>query len=193
MKEFVKRHIYIILGVVCIGVMGVLFITGANRPAPRVGEPLIPSQSAFAAPRPDEPEHVVVHILGAVYNPGVYTLPAGTRVTDAVEMAGGYTEDADLTRVNLAAPLRDAMQIIVPALGDPTAAIPPTGGGLVNINTATLTELQTLPGIGPARAQSVIDFRDAAGGFTQIEDLLNVSGIGNTIFNGLKDFITVGG
>jgi competence protein ComEA len=142
---------------------------------------------------------VVVHILGEVHNPGVYSLPADARVVDAVEMAGGYTVDADLARVNLAAPLRDAMQIIVPAVGDysvvpKNAAVgEPNGpaGGLIDINTASLAELQTLPGIGPARAQSIVDYREAMGGFSSPEELMNISGIGNATFNGLKDLVTI--
>jgi competence protein ComEA len=133
--------------------------------------------------------------LGEVHNPGVYTLPAGSRVTDAVEMAGGYTEDADLFRVNLSAFLRDEMQIIVPAVGD-YSIVGPEGfalpsDGLIDLNTATSTQLQELPNIGQARAQSIIDYRESVGGFTHVEELLNISGIGDTIFNRLKPLVTV--
>jgi len=182
--------------------MGFLFIVNPSRPAARVGgEVLVPQPQH--QPQPEEATaYVVIHILGEVYEPGVYTLPASARVADAVEMAGGYTREADLTRINLAVPLRDAMQIIVPAVGDYTvvgqgesgiASANPTqtNSDIIDLNAASLAQLQSLPGIGPARAQSIIDYRESIGGFTQIEELLNISGIGNAIFNGLKELITV--
>jgi competence protein ComEA len=192
MKEFIKQHIYIILGIACIALMGVLFAVSENRPTRRGGELLASLPAGAVSPREDS-GYIVVHVAGEVHTPGVYTLPAGTRVNDAVEMAGGYTPEADLTRINLAAPLQDAMQVIVPAAGDYSVAGAPgtDNNGLINLNTASPDALQTLPGIGPARAQSIVDYRESIGGFTQIEELMNISGIGNAIFNGLKDLITV--
>jgi competence protein ComEA len=201
MKDFVKQHIYILLGIVCILIMGALFITSEYRPARRDGGELLePLAPAAVQPQADENSvaYIVIHILGEVYAPGVYSLPVGARVTDAVEMAGGYTQDADLMRVNLAAPLQDAMQIIVPAVGDYSVAA--SGGGfasaepndgLINLNTATSAQLQTLPGIGVARAQSIIDYRESVGGFTTVEELMNISGIGTAIFANIREQVTI--
>jgi competence protein ComEA len=198
MKEFVKQHIYIIGGIVCVIVMGVLFVTSANRPAARGSVEILEANAPVITSQPEETAYIVIHILGEVYAPGVYTLPSDSRVVDAVQMAGGYTGEADLTRVNLAAPLRDAMQIIVPAVGDYTV-VPrviqsddsTSGDGLIDLNTATLTQLQTLPGIGAARAQSIIDYRETSGGFTHIEELMNISGIGTAIFSNIKERVIV--
>jgi competence protein ComEA len=145
------------------------------------------------------PDVVVIHIVGEVYNPGVFVLPAGSRVSHAVEAAGGYTADADLFRVNLAAPLADAMHIIVPAVGD-YSAVPHIGGstgfadgpgGLICINTATYSQLRTLNGIGTARANSIITHRENIGGFTSVEQLLDIPGIGSTILENIRPHITV--
>jgi competence protein ComEA len=186
-KEFLKQHVYIILGVLCIAAMGVLFLTSARRPAEREGGELLASAGVQA----EAPGYVVVHILGEVHTPGVFTLPADARVVDAVERAGGHTQNADLTRINLAVPLQDAMQIIVPALGEHSDAPPAQDDGLINLNIATSAQLQTLPGVGPARAQSIIDYREAVGGFTRVDELLNISGIGNATLENLRPLVVV--
>lgn len=133
---------------------------------------------------------IYVHILGQVAAPGIYQLPDGSRVVDAVAAAGGLTTDADTAGVNLARVVGDGEQIIVPAVGEHTAASA-TGPGLVNINTADSAALETLPRIGPAMAGRIIAWREANGRFSAIEDLLDVTGIGETTFAGLKDLVTV--
>jgi len=205
--DFVRDYIYIILGIVCVIIVGIIYIFATNRPSSTI-EPanVIYTHEAEAYQLPDVAEEIedvfatiIVHIVGEVNNPQVLELPYGARVNDALQMAGGATEYADLSRVNLAAVLRDAMQVVIPAIGDDTADVFVYDGvqpqaaatGLININTATAAELQTLPGIGPARAQSIIDLRESMGGFTAIEDLLRVSGIGTAIFEGLRDMVIV--
>lgn len=140
---------------------------------------------------------VVVHVAGAVSSPGVYTLPADSRVDDAVRAAGA-TADADLSQLNLAQKLADGQKITVPVAG----ATPADGssaattadsdnGGLININTATQEELESLPSIGEVRAQAIIIYREEHGGFRTIDELKEVSGIGDKIFADISPHITV--
>lgn len=135
---------------------------------------------------------IFVHVLGAIEHPGLYGLTEGDRAVDAIAAAGGYTDDADRSFLNLARFVIDGEQIRVPAVGEVPAAAPGmTAQGLVNLNTADATALETLPRVGPALAARIIDWREANGRFSSIEDLLNVSGIGTKTFDGLKDLVTV--
>jgi competence protein ComEA len=135
---------------------------------------------------------IFVHILGAVEQPGLYQLREGDRAVDAVAAAGGFTDAADQAQLNLARFLVDGEQIYVPALGETPATAPgTTAGGKVNINTADEPTLETLPRVGPAMAQRIIDWRTANGNFTTIDDLKSVTGIGDKTFEGLKDLVTV--
>lgn len=139
---------------------------------------------------------IVIYISGEVNYPDVFELPYGSRVIDALNLAGGATENADLNRVNLASFLSDAQHVIIPAFGEiivyeTTTANTPSGSGLVNINTADLTELMTLSGIGAVIGQNIIDYRNANGNFERIEDIQNVNRIGAGVFSNIRDMITV--
>jgi competence protein ComEA len=134
---------------------------------------------------------IYVHILGEIVHPGLYALHDGDRGVDIVAAAGGFTPDADPAALNLARFLSDGEQIVVPAVGDAPAASGPTAGGKVNLNTADAATLETLPRIGPAMAQRIIDWREQNGRFAAVEDLLDVTGIGDATFAGLKDLVTV--
>jgi competence protein ComEA len=131
---------------------------------------------------PPSPE-ICVYVEGEVVNPGAYTLLTGDHVAEAVEAAGGFTLDADLGSVNLAATLRDAEQIHIFKLGDSPQKI--------NINTAEAWLLESLPGIGETLAQRIVDYRIANGYFQSIEDLKNVTDIGPVVFDKVKDKIAV--
>jgi len=142
---------------------------------------------------------LLVHVLGAVARPGLVELSAGARVVDAVAAAGGFTAEADPAGVNLARPVVDGEQLVVLALGQ--APPPATGGasgggaasgdGLVHLNTADIAALDTLPRIGPALAQRIIDWREANGPFTSVDQLLEVAGIGDAVFSGLADRVAL--
>jgi competence protein ComEA len=124
-----------------------------------------------------------VHVVGAVRAPGLYRLGRGKRVADAVERAGGATGNADLALINLAAPVADGQQIVVPARAPPGAAAGEGGGddaaaGPVHLNTATLDQLDELPGVGPVTAQKILDYREKHGAFSSVRELDAIPGIG---------------
>lgn len=138
---------------------------------------------------------LLVHVLGAVAKPGLVELAAGARVVDAVAAAGGFTAEADPAGVNLARPVVDGEQLVVLAIGQVPPPAPgaasggsgTSGDGLVHLNTADVAALDTLPRIGPALAQRIIDWREANGPFTSVDQLLDVAGIGDAVFSGLAD------
>lgn len=147
---------------------------------------------------------ITVYVSGAVARPGLYELPAGIRAQEAVEAAGGFTEAANQEKVNLAKKLKDGSQVNVPALKGSKKTITGTNAsagtasigsqqkqaGLVNINTANITELDSLPGVGEVTAQRIIEYRQQHS-FTRIEDIMQVKGIGEAKFNKMKDRLTV--
>lgn len=152
------------------------------------------------------PSELYVHVDGAVANPGVYVLSGESpRVGQAVELAGGLTEDADTLSVNLAAPLTDGEKVYIPHAGeegeqavvsDPVSGVPSGGAAqdtssTVDINTATAEELQSLPGVGEATARAIIEERERGGPFTSIEDIMRVSGIGEKKFERMRERIRV--
>jgi len=156
-----------------------------------------------------EPVIIKVDVKGAVRTPGVFIAKPGDRVIDLIAAAGDFTKDADADKVNLAQLVEDQMVIYVPRAGEEAveladAASASTGGTIattsttgsssgnqVNLNTATQAELETLPGIGPSKAIAIIEYRETTGKFQQIEDLKNISGIGDKTFEKLQDSITV--
>lgn len=150
------------------------------------------------------PSPIRVYVTGAVSRPDVYRLAPGSIVKDAIGAAGGVTDDADLIRINLAQELYDQQQIYVPRVDEVEAPPPVAGGGSrspsgvvgsggkININTATMEDLDTLPGIGPAYAQRIIEYREVNGPFSSIEEIILVSGIGDSTFDKIRDSITVG-
>jgi competence protein ComEA len=152
------------------------------------------AQQASSSPSPDVT--LIVDVAGAVQQPGVYEFAEGDRVIDAIERAGGSLPKADLSLLNLAAPLADGTQILVPKAGPPGAGVP--GGsmpgstsGLIDINSASETELETLSGIGEVLAATIVEYRTQNGPFASVEDLMDVSGIGPATLDEIRDQVTV--
>jgi competence protein ComEA len=151
--------------------------------------------TASAVPT-QSPAILVVHVAGQVRRPGVYEFEEGDRVVDAIQAAHGPRKHADLDALNLAAPLTDGQQVLVPSKapgsgpGGPTGAVG-TSPGLVNVNTASADELETLSGIGPVLAQSIVDYRTENGPFPTVDALLDVSGIGPATLDEIRDHVTV--
>ena len=132
-------------------------------------------------------EDVVVHVAGAVRRPGVYRLPAGSRVTDAVRRAGGFAGGASRDAINLAARLSDGQQVVVPGPGTPAASSAPGGeSGPISLGSATVEQLDQIDGIGPVTAQKIIEFRDQHGGLSSIDQLDEVDGIGPSTMQTLR-------
>jgi competence protein ComEA len=197
MKDLLKIAFGLICGLLAAGVITLV----ARQPS---GAPvtLMP---------PPSPAPLVVHVNGAVAQPGVYTLPVGSRVQDAIDAAGGFLTEADPGSLNLAAVLEDGFQITALSL-QPTQSPPPEQtaitrgetiplttltrsptpkGHKININTATQEELESLPMIGPVLAKQIIDYRTANGLFKKIEDIVDVPGIGPKTFEVIRELITV--
>ncbi|NLL62076.1 MAG: hypothetical protein GX240_04725 [Candidatus Atribacteria bacterium] len=150
-------------------------------------------------------EIYIIHIAGAVKQPGVYQISSGERIIDVVKMAGGALEKAHLDMVNLAAPIHDGQKIIIPfipeerkgelsGMAEQGLTMPEfnydANSGLININSATARELESLPGIGPVLAERILEFRKNNGIFRRIEDIKGVSGIGQKRFDAIKEMIT---
>jgi competence protein ComEA len=163
---------------------------GASRPPEPVAAPLEP------VAEPPRRAVLVVHVVGAVRRPGLYRLREGARIADAVERAGGATRGAELAAVNLAAPLVDGVQILVPRRVTPRTggSVPQgpaaLGAGPVSLSSASVDELDELPGIGPITAQKIVDYRTEHGPFASVDDLDAVSGIGPARIEQLRELVT---
>lgn len=153
-------------------------------------------------PAPSSRGEIYVHLAGAVQRPGLYKLALDSRINDALVSAGGLSAEADRVwfdkNINLAQKLTDGSKLYFPFKGEkpPTSQNSSTvlsqqSGGKINLNTASLNELDTLPGIGPVTSQKIINYREKNGPFTKVEDLLKVPGIGDKLFSQLKDLITL--
>jgi competence protein ComEA len=181
--------------------VGARFVVRAGTPAGAPAPPIVGSAedpagaASSAAGAGASSMRLVVYVVGAVRRPGLYELPRGSRVADAVERAGGATRKADPAALNLAAPVADGQQVLVPARlpravaaaqGAPTPGVP---AGPIQLSSATAEQLDSLPGIGPATAQKIIDYRAEHGAFRSVEELDEVPGIGPTRVEQLKGLV----
>lgn len=185
MENFKQMAIYTLINLLLVG--AVVFLM--RRPEPGAMEIVTP-------PPTPTPSPLRVYVSGAVLKPDVYSLPPGSIVKDALVAAGGPSPEADLDSINLAMPLKDGMHVLIPRKGEasPVAASvlsPQSTSPLININTASQAELESLPGIGPVLARRIIEFRQTHGPFNSIEELKKVPGIGEATFSRIKDYITV--
>lgn len=204
-----QKNIIIIVIVIAIAIIG-YYVYGKDSK----NNDILTDDEMLVKKEGDEKEiqkEIKVHITGAVQNEGIITLEENARVADAIEKAGGLKDDADMSKINLAYVVEDGAKIKIPSLNDKTEAdeneIRPTedeevvesipegsrksGTDIININKASQTELETLPGIGPSIALKIVNYREENGKFSRIEDLKEISGIGEDKFENLKGLVSV--
>ena len=179
----VSRQRALVLAAVALALLVV-----AGRTLARAGAASEQPAQALVAESPAVAPRLVVHVAGAVRRPGLYRLAEGTRVADAVARAGGATAPADTAALNLAAPLVDGMQVLVPRKTAGPAG--KTTGGRVSLGSATAAELDELPGVGPVTAQKIVDYRSQHGGFRSVDDLDAIPGIGPARIEQLRDLVS---
>ncbi|MEJ6951117.1 helix-hairpin-helix domain-containing protein [Natronospora cellulosivora (SeqCode)] len=208
MKNMSKEHFVIIISLSLIFIIGVAILIKQNSDrnmvyssissdrllSSEVDNPYEPADDRVNADR----EKIVVHVAGEVFFTGVYELPQGSRVIDAINLAGGSKSTADLDSINLAAIIKDEQKIYIPSVTEDSLinhsnsnpAIH-ASSNKININTATAMELQKLNGIGESRANSIIKYRNENGSFRSIEEIKNISGIGDRILDNIREEITI--
>ena len=195
-----KKKYYTVVAGLCVMIAGALFLCGRSEAVLGRDGVVITletdrqSREAEVSEAHSE-QKIIVHVCGAVRNEGVYELPAGSRIGDAIDAAGGFLPTADRNYCNLAQPVEDGQQIRVPTKAEAASlqeAESRKSSGLIDINTASEEELMTLPGIGQAKAQAIIAWRKENGGFQTIEDIMKVPGIKESAFLRIRDRIRTG-
>ncbi len=188
MKELIKKY-YIYIIILFILILIIIFVPLGEENEIIQFEPLSTTNTE------EEPKYIYIDVKGQVLNPGVYKILTDSRLFQLLSLAGGTTSNADTLAINLSLKLYDQQVIYIPSYDDEypiiTEVINENSPGIININSASLDLLDTLPGIGPSTAQSIIDYRTQVGFFESIEDIMNVTGIGEATYNEIKDLITV--
>lgn len=190
----IKKIMMAVAVAVCVVATGIVYIVSKKDTKATVFEENtteIETTSAVVAET--EAETIFVYVCGQVNKPGIVELRKGARIYEAIEGAGGITENGNPDAINQAKAVLDGQMIYIPMIGEEytTESYEEQGDKLVNINTADVSELTTLPGIGESRANDIISYRDSNGGFKKIEDIMNVPGIKEAAFNRIKDYIKV--
>lgn len=199
MNEFMKKTLFAVGVIIGIGLF--LFITKDDGGGAEVNEGVrMVEEIPRAGNDPESDElssdiEVMVDVKGEVRNPGVYEIHAGSRVNDVIQKAGGFTDEADETQVNLAQRVHDEMVIIISKIGKEGESAGSSSGtdheGKIRINVADQPEIETLSGIGPAKAEAIIQYREEHGQFQTVEDLLDISGIGQKTLDNILDEIII--
>ncbi|MCL6587704.1 MAG: helix-hairpin-helix domain-containing protein [Anoxybacillus sp.] len=195
MNEWVKKlqHRWYVWVLLALGIVLFLYTNREQADDSSLPVQLPETQSQETKEEKQAPSLVVVDVKGAVVRPGVYELAENARVRDAIALASGFTNEADQTKVNLAAKVHDEMMIYVPVKGENALAPASTSDGRkqIDINHATVEDIQQIQGIGPAKAAAIIAYREEHGPFRKVEDLLNVSGIGEKSLEKMKEQIII--
>lgn len=186
-------YLAVVLAVLALG--GRFLVGAIAQPGPAPAEPALELDASSVAGEPAAAT-LVVHVVGAVRRPGLYRLPEGSRIDDAIRKAGGARARADLGLINLAAPVADGQQVLVPRRASPGAppvevGVPAAPAGPVQLNTATLEQLDALPGVGPVTAQKILAYREEHGAFQSVDELDAVPGIGPTRLEELRQLVAL--
>ena len=185
-----NRRLFLFVFVFAMTIGAILISLNSAKPYESTSESVTIEEPSSSIEEPS----VFVHVVGEVEKPGIYIVATRARVFDAIIAAGGFTKSADQSTVNLAREVSDGEQVVVMAAGAQSgsaAAQTSAQAALISLNRASQLELEALPGVGPTLAGRMIDWRTANGGFKKKEDLLKVSGIGNKMFDGMKDLVTL--
>lgn len=196
--EFGREHLAAVVVVLLVGCAWTAYTLLQARSTP-VAVAAVPAVVASPSPTPTPEPQLLVHVLGAVRKPGLVELAPGSRVADAIEAAGGLTAKADPGELNLAAMVADGDQLVIGTSAEPGGEVRgsasgsggASGSGKVSLNTATLEQLDTLPGVGPVTAQKILDWREAHGKFSAVAELQEVDGIGPKTFADIEPHVRI--
>jgi competence protein ComEA len=189
LAEFSPRALKVTITLIAVAAFGTyVFSSGLGQAnTVKISKPSEPNEQSSNIESPK----IYVHVAGSVKSPGIYQLDSGTRVYDAVLAAGGFTDKANQASVNMARALNDGEQLVVSSESSGAVYEGALSSTLISLNQASSSQLEDLPGVGPALAGRIVDWRTANGGFKAKEDLLNVAGIGDKLFASVKDLVTL--
>lgn len=193
MKKFIKKHIYIIIAALLFLTAGVIYVADTSLKTEEDSSNIMntTSESKEESTQTANKEKVVVYVCGNVNSPGIIECDIDSRLYEVINMAGGFSEGADIDALNLADTVKDKDKIYVPLKGEASVSDTWDNKGVININKADKEKLTSLPGIGQSRAEDIVKYRTENGTFSAIEDIMNVPGIKESAFNKIKDLISV--